>query len=197
MRYDAEHKERTRARVLKEAVKAIRAEGPHRIGVAGVMSRAGLTHGGFYAHFQSKDDLVLAAIGEMFNGARDTFQRHTEGRPPREALQAYVDFYLSAGHRDARESGCPLPVLSSDLPRMTDPAREYFAQGVARLTGAIQGLLEQLERPNADIVASSVLAEMIGAVSLARAISDPVQSDTILARSRTSVAERLGLGAQA
>jgi TetR/AcrR family transcriptional repressor of nem operon len=197
MRYDAEHKERTRARVLKEAIKAIRAEGPHRIGVAGVMSRAGLTHGGFYAHFESKDDLVLAAIGEMFSGARDTFQRHTEGKSPREGLTAYLDFYLSATHRDAREFGCPLPVLSSDLPRMDAPARDYFAKGVARLTGAIRGLLEQLGRTDAEALASSALAEMIGAVSLARAISDPDQSDAILARSHKAVAERLGLGAGA
>jgi TetR/AcrR family transcriptional repressor of nem operon len=63
MRYDGDHKQKTRERVLKEAAKAIRAEGPHRIAVAGVMAKAGLTHGGFYAHFKSKDDLVEAASG--------------------------------------------------------------------------------------------------------------------------------------
>ncbi|MGC1304562.1 MAG: TetR/AcrR family transcriptional regulator [Caulobacteraceae bacterium] len=196
MRYDAEHKERTRARVLKEAVKAIRAEGPERIGVAGVMARAGLTHGGFYAHFESKDDLVLAAIGEMFAGARGTFERYTAGKPPREALQTYVDFYLSTAHRDSREHGCPLPLLSSDLARMQAPARASFAQGVARLTGLIQGLLEQLGHPDAEVVAGSTLSEMIGALSLSRAVSDPEQSDAILARSRAAVSQRLGLTTQ-
>ena len=80
MRYDSEHKERTRARVVKEAAKAIRAEGPHRVGVAGVMAKAGLTHGGFYAHFASKDDLVGAAMSQMFDEASVKFDRQTAGR---------------------------------------------------------------------------------------------------------------------
>ena len=107
MRYDAEHKARTRERVLKEAVKAIRASGPGRLGVAGVMQSAGLTHGGFYAHFESKDDLVMAAVAEMFGGAHGAFERRTEGLQPRDALRDYVRFYLSRAHRDARDGGCP------------------------------------------------------------------------------------------
>ncbi len=193
MRYDGEHKGRTRERVLQEAVKAIRAEGPSRIGVAGVMSRAGLTHGGFYAHFESKDALVLAAIGEMFAGARGMFEQRTEGLEPREALRTYVRFYLSRAHRDARNTGCPLPLLSSDLPRMTAPAQTRFQEGVARLTGCLQGLLEQLGRPDAEALASSALAEMIGALSLSRAVADRDQSDLILARSRAAVLARLGV----
>src|SRR5580692_7828040 len=107
MRYDSEHKERTRGRVLKEAAKAIRAEGPHRIGVAGIMANAGLTHGGFYAHFASKDDLVVAAIGQMFDEGAERVERETAGRSPAEGLAAYIDFYLSKDHRDARTTGCP------------------------------------------------------------------------------------------
>jgi TetR/AcrR family transcriptional regulator, transcriptional repressor for nem operon len=196
MRYDAEHKERTRARVLDEAVKAIRTEGPHKIGVAGVMARAGLTHGGFYAHFESKDDLVLAALDQMFASARGTFERiaaKAAGKPPTEALRIYVNFYLSPGHRDARETGCPLPLLASDLPRMPGPARDNFARGVARLTGAIQSVLEKTGHPDPEDAASSALAEMIGALSLARAIPDLEQSDAVLRRSRESVLARLGV----
>ncbi len=199
MRYDAEHKERTRARVLDEAVKAIRTEGPDKIGVAGVMARAGLTHGGFYAHFESKDDLVLAALDQMFASARGTFERiaaKVAGKPPAEALKIYVNFYLSTGHRDARDSGCPLPLLSSDLPRMPEAARTHFANGVARLCGAIQGVLEKTGHPDPEGAASSALAEMIGALSVARAIADPEQSDAILRRSRESVLARLGLPAK-
>jgi TetR/AcrR family transcriptional regulator, transcriptional repressor for nem operon len=196
MRYDAEHKERTRARVLDEAVKAIRAEGPHKIGVAGVMARAGLTHGGFYAHFESKDDLVLAALDQMFASARGTFERiaaKAAGKPPGEALRIYINFYLSPAHRDARETGCPLPLLASDLPRMAEPARDNFARGVARLAGALQGVLEKTGHPDAEGAASSALAEMIGALSLARAVPDLEQSDAILRRSRESVLARLGV----
>ncbi len=193
MRYDAEHKDRTRARVLQAAAAAIRTDGPDRVGVADVMKRAGLTHGGFYAHFASREALVLAAIGEMFSGARGAFERVTRDRPAHDALIAYVDFYLSPRHRDARESGCPLPVLSSELPRLPQEARVQFGQGVARLCGLMSGLLTELGRPDAEALAGSALTEMIGALSLARAVADPAQSDTILANSRSAVLRRLDL----
>src|SRR6202161_3125927 len=121
MRYDAEHKQKTRERVLREAAKAIRAEGPHQIAVAGIMARAGLTHGGFYAHFASKDDLIVAAIESMFDDAVANFERRTAGKSPADALRTYIDFYLSPGHRNARETGCPLASLSADIPRLGNP----------------------------------------------------------------------------
>src|SRR5215471_13000118 len=127
MRYDTEHKQRTYERVVKAAAKTIRTKGPDRVAVAEVMSEVGLTHGGFYAHFASKDDLVAAAIGQMFEESRARLLLETENRGPREALSSYVDFYLSAGHRDARASGCPIAALVSDLPRMGAKAREQFA----------------------------------------------------------------------
>ena len=193
MRYDSEHKERTRARVLKEAAKAIRAEGPHRVGVAAMMAKAGLTHGGFYAHFASKDDLVVAAMSQMFDEASAKFDRLTAGKPPAAALRAYIDFYLSRQHRDARDTGCPLPSLSADLPRLGVVARQQFAAGVAGLTVRIEGLLSTLGRPNAAMLASSALAEMVGALSLARGVGDPKQSDAILKASRDTLKLRLNL----
>jgi TetR/AcrR family transcriptional regulator, transcriptional repressor for nem operon len=193
VRYDSEHKERTRARVLKEAAKAIRAEGPHRVGVAAMMAKAGLTHGGFYAHFASKDDLVVAAMSRMFDEASAKFDRLTAGKPPAAALRAYIDFYLSRQHREARETGCPLPSLSADLPRLGVAARQQFAAGVAGLTARIAGLLSTLARPNPEILAGSALAEMVGALSLARGVADPKQSDAILKASRTALKLRLEL----
>jgi len=190
MRYDSEHKERTRARVLKEAAKAIRAEGPHRVGVAGMMAKAGLTHGGFYAHFASKDDLVVAAMAQMFAEASAKFDRLTAGKPPAAALRAYVDFYLSRQHRDARDAGCPLPSLSADLPRLGVAARQQFAAGVAGLTARLAGLFSALGRPDAEMLASSALAEMVGALSLARGVADPKQSDAILKASRDALKHR-------
>ncbi|MDB5456452.1 MAG: TetR family transcriptional regulator, partial [Caulobacter sp.] len=93
MRYDAEHKSKTRERVLIETAKAIRADGPHRVAVAGVMAKAGLTHGGFYAHFKSRDDLITAGVGQMFKEGQVRLARAVEGRGPRDGLIAYVDFY--------------------------------------------------------------------------------------------------------
>jgi TetR/AcrR family transcriptional repressor of nem operon len=193
MRYGPEHKKETRARVLQQAGRAIRAEGPHRIGVAEVMARAGLTHGGFYAHFASKDDLVAAAIAQMFEEARATFERVTTGKPAREALRAYIDLYLSPRHRDAKETGCPLAALSGDLPRLSAPARRQFTAGFGTLAAAFSNLISASGMPDSETLARSVLAEMVGALILARGTAGSKQSNAILETSRRSVASRLGL----
>jgi TetR/AcrR family transcriptional repressor of nem operon len=193
MRYDAEHKQRTRGRVLKEAAKAIRGEGPHQVGVAAVMAKAGLTHGGFYAHFSSKDDLVAAAITQMFDEAMAAFEHHTAGKAPGAALAAYVDFYLSPRHRDAQATGCPLAALAADLPRLDHAARAGFTLGAERLTMALSQLIAGLGRRDASALASSAMAEMVGAISLARAISDPKHSNEVLKHSRDALKRRLGI----
>ena len=193
MRYDAEQKARTRAAVLKHAARAIRSEGPANIGVAGIMERAGLTHGGFYAHFASKDALVAEAVAEAFRDGGRLFERATARATPREMLAAYFTMYLSPLHRDARERGCPLPALAGDLPRLAHDVRETFAAGVTRLTSRIAGLLEAAEVPDAAALAPSVLAELVGALSLARAVGDRDQSDALLAASRNALKKRFGL----
>ena len=193
MRYDAEHKERTRAKVLKEAARAIRSDGPHQVGVAEVMAKAGLTHGGFYAHFDSKRDLVAAAIARMFEDAVAAFDRFTAGKPPGAALNAYIDFYLSPKHRDARATGCPLPALAADLPRLDDRAQAAFTLGAERLTAGLSRLTAGLEHRHAEELASSALAEMVGALSLARAMRNRRGSDAVLKHSRAALKRRLGL----
>ncbi|MDB5671371.1 MAG: TetR family transcriptional regulator [Alphaproteobacteria bacterium] len=193
MRYDSEHKQKTRQRILDEAASAIRAEGPHRVGVAGVMKKAGLTHGGFYAHFASKEEMVAEAIGAMFEGPYSRFEKQVAGLAPAEGLAAYVDFYLSPRHRDARDRGCPLPALAGDLARMEPEARERFAAGAEGLRRAVAGLLHAMGREDSDALASSAIAEMVGAMSLARAVADGERSDAILRTSREALKRRLGL----
>ena len=195
MRYGADHKEQTRKRVVRAAAKAIRIEGPHRVAVAGVMAKVGLTHGGFYAHFKSKDDLVAAAIAQMFDEGGERLRVETESLDPAVGLARYIDFYLSRAHRDARGGGCPLPYLSADAPRLDPNSREQFTRGVARLTDRIAELLAALDHPDAQATAGSVLAELVGALALARADPDPVRSDAILERSRSALKTRLGLPA--
>jgi len=193
MRYDSTHKQQTRTRVLEAAARAIRLSGPDRVGVAGVMAEAGLTHGGFYAHFASKDDLVAAAIAHMFEQVRARLQRETEGRGAAEGLAAYVDFYLSRRHRDARDVGCPVAALASDLPRLSDAARAIYADGVSGLAVALGAKLEALGREDAGTLGRSVVAELVGALALARAEPDARRSDAILAASRRHLKRRLGL----
>jgi len=192
MRYAEDHKQTTRAKVLKAASRVIRQNGPDRVAVAGIMAEVGLTHGGFYAHFASKDDLLVQAIGQMFSEARENFAALAEDRPPLEALKSYFDFYLSADHRDRRDSGCPLPALAADLPRLPARSREFYGQGVARLTDLLARRMEAAGCADPVTLATSVLAELVGAVALARAVADPTQSDAILKAARDSIHGRVG-----
>ncbi len=193
MRYDASRKLETRQKVLAEAARSIREHGPDRISVAEVMSAVGLTHGGFYAHFPSKDALVAAAIEEMFNDMRNSFARATEGHSPAEGMTRYIGFYLSARHRDARGTGCPLPALSADLARLGPEARVRYGDGVASLTRKLTAHVAALGLEPAESLAASILAELVGALALSRAVADPDQSDALLAASRESLKRRLGL----
>jgi len=192
MRYAEDHKQATRAKVLKAASRVIRQNGPDRVAVAGIMAEVGLTHGGFYAHFASKDDLLVQAIGQMFLEAKDNFAAIAGDRPPLEALKSYFDFYLSANHRDRRDNGCPLPALAADLPRLPARSREFYGRGVAHLTDLLARRMEAAQCAEPDALASSVLAEMVGAVALARAVSDRAQSDAILKAARESIRGRVG-----
>lgn len=193
MRYDSEHKSETRKRVLKEAARDIRAKGPGGIAVAGIMARAGLTHGGFYAHFKSKDDLIAEAIGTMFDDARARFDASDATIDPAAALNAYIDFYLSPRHRDSRERGCPLPALSSDLARLDPIPRARFGVGIAALTARLSDALDRHGIADSDVAASSMLSELVGAVSLARAVDDAAQSDAILKNAAAMLRHRFDL----
>jgi TetR/AcrR family transcriptional regulator, transcriptional repressor for nem operon len=193
MRYTAEHKEHTRRRILAEAAGAIRARGPERMGVAEVMNGLGLTHGGFYAHFKSKDELVAQAIAYMFDETYAWFQARTEGLEPGPALAAFIGIYLSRSHRDARATGCAVAAMCGDLPRLPRPARASFTQGLERLQAGLAGLLRKLGRRNAEALALSAIAEMSGALALARAVGESERSDLILRTAREQLRERLGL----
>jgi TetR/AcrR family transcriptional regulator, transcriptional repressor for nem operon len=196
VRYSNEHKAETRQWVLKGAAREIRAKGPDGVGVAGVMARAGLTHGGFYAHFESKDALVAEAIGTMFDSARQRAGQ-LDGDDPHAALRAYVDFYLSPAHRDSREHGCPLPALSGDFARAEMPVRERFGTGVAGLTGRLAVVLGRIGCPDPDSEATALIAQLVGAVALARSVGEGAQSDAILARTHDAIVARYGLEARA
>lgn len=195
MRYANDHKAETRRRVLKEAAREIRAKGPDGVAVAGVMARAGLTHGGFYAHFASKDELVAEAIGTMFDDARARSSAIEQEANPRIALRSYIDFYLSAAHRDTRDRGCPLPALSGDFARSDATARDRFGVGIAGLSQRLAQGLRGIGCATPEADASAMLAQMVGAVVLSRAVADPRHSDAILADVHADLIARFGLEA--
>jgi len=193
MRYKPDHKARTRARVLAEAAALLRQRGATNLGVSEVMRRAGLTHGGFYSHFRSRDELIAEAINATFEEAFDRQVRIHDGVPADHALGRYVAFYLSGRHRDAAASGCPLSCLSADVERLGAEPRARFTAGARALTRWIAGRIRELGRPNPEASAIALLAELVGALSLARAELDPTRSDMILTSVRDDICRRLEL----
>jgi len=193
MRYSDTHKEETRKKVLVAAARQLRARGPAGISVAEVMAEAGLTHGGFYAHFSSKDAQVGAAITHAFEDRRARLRKAAESQTDAEYLTSFVDMYVSAAHRDRPERGCPITTLSNDLPRQGEPARAAFEDGVLHLIKAIASRLTVGAPEDRDALAGSLVAEMAGAVTLARAVSDPDFSNDLLDQTRRAVKARMGL----
>ncbi len=129
----------------------------------------------------------------MFDDARARFDASDAAIDPAAALNAYIDFYLSPRHRDSRERGCPLPALSSDLARLDPVPRARFGIGVAALTARLSDALDRHGIADADAAASSMLSELVGAVSLARAVDDAAQSDAILKNAAAMLRHRFDL----
>jgi TetR/AcrR family transcriptional repressor of nem operon len=192
MRYSDTHKEETRAKVVKAAARAVRARGPEGVGVAEIMAEAGLTHGGFYAHFPNKQALVVAAIEEAFGQSSRRFGKMTDGLSPAEALARFVDLYVTPEHRAHPERGCPVAGLSSELPRQGQPVREAYERGVRGLVGRIANWLPEGTKDR-DSLAASIVAEMAGTVALSRAISDDDEAERLLAAARARIKARMGI----
>jgi TetR/AcrR family transcriptional repressor of nem operon len=193
MRYGELHKEETHKALLKVAAVHLREKGPDRLSVASVMKSAGLTHGGFYAHFKSKDALLNETLAEIFGKSKRRVQRLLEGLPPKHALATYIDFYVAARHRDDPANGCALTALSSDMPRQSKKFRAAYEAGVKSLAGFLAERMQAAGIAEAEQLAPSILAAMAGAVSMARTISDPELSDELLASTRAGIKARLGL----
>jgi TetR/AcrR family transcriptional repressor of nem operon len=191
MRYQPDHAEQTRARIVAVAAGLIRRHGPDGVGVAALMKEAGLTHGGFYKHFPSKDALVAAAIDEMFGASRALIDRVETTDAPERVLRRYVNAYLSAEHRDAPETGCPAAALASDLHRLDLGARHRFEAGVAAIVERIAAHVPGRSPAERERFALSLFSEMIGALALARAAVERGRSDRLLADARAALKERI------
>jgi TetR/AcrR family transcriptional repressor of nem operon len=157
------------------------------------MAKAGLTHGGFYAHFKSKDELIAEAISTMFEERYAFFLSCVEGQDPARGLATFIDAYLSLRHRDAARSGCPIPSLSSDVARLPLAARKRFTAGIERHTEVLAGLLREMHHSKPEQLAASVLAEMVGALTLSRVTDNPELANQTLKSSRNEIKRRLGL----
>lgn len=198
MRYAREHKAESRLKIVQSAARDIRLKGPDRVGVAEVMASAGLTHGAFYAHFPSKDALVAEAIEAMFNEPRRLTQALDAALADpaadlRPAFRAFVRSYLSPDHRDQPERGCPLPSLAGDVGRAGGSISACFSEGVERLSSQIAAVLDRLGIAEPIAEANATLAQMAGAIGLARAVRGSALSDVILRDTFTSISARFSL----
>jgi TetR/AcrR family transcriptional repressor of nem operon len=169
-------KARTHERIVAIAAKRLRERGLDGIGVADLMQEAGLTVGGFYKHFASRDALVAEAIGTCFGAWR---KRIEAGEEPN--LPAWIDGYLSPAHRDDPGAGCPFGALAADLARHT-PKMRALATAEIRGTFLLLGALLAKAAPGA-ARAQAILnhSALLGALSLARIVDDPALSDEIMA----------------
>jgi TetR/AcrR family transcriptional repressor of nem operon len=183
MRYEKGHKETTRRRIIETAAARFRKDGIEGVGLADLMAEAGLTHGGFYSHFSSKEDLVKAAMQEAACRSVEKFnQRIEEG-----GLEVWIRSYLRTGHRDHPEQGCAVAALAAELARHPKATRKGFTERLEKLTSAIESHLPASMAPALKRkTAVGVFSTLVGAIQMARAVSDPVLSDEILEAGITS-----------
>lgn len=186
MRYPKDHKDKTHRRIVDTAARAFRAHGLDGVGVADLMAEAGLTHGGFYAHFASKDALIAEACRQALDATIETLDFRARGAPPGEGLRAVARTYLSRSHRDDAARGCILASLAGDIARAAPETRHAVTETLGRLVAVIAGQI-----PGGDAArtrrALAVAASLVGAMALARAVDDSALSDAILEATRAFV----------
>jgi TetR/AcrR family transcriptional regulator, transcriptional repressor for nem operon len=193
MRYGEGHKQDTHRKLVKIAARMLREKGPDGFAVAELMQEAGLTHGGFYAHFESKEACVAEALSEIFAQLARRTQSFVEGLPPRHAVATIIDLYVSPQHRDTPGDGCPVTSLNSDMPRQPPVVRDAFDAGVKTMVATMKKRLVAARIGDAESLAPAVLSAMVGAVSMSRAVSDKTLSDELLVAARDGIKTRLGL----
>lgn len=190
MRRSKQAKQETHERIIEAATRRFRTDGIAGVAIADLMGEAGLTHGGFYAHFGSKDALVAEACATGLTQTRRRLLRAIEKAPPEERLARFIDLYLSAAHRDHPETGCALPTLSGEVARANPAVRAAYTQAYRDYRDALIPLLPKPEdQSNQNDSRQSdealmLLAGLAGTMLLARAVDDHALSERILRTGR-------------
>jgi TetR/AcrR family transcriptional regulator, transcriptional repressor for nem operon len=190
MRYSREHKQETHARIVRKASVRLREKGAHGVGVADLMKEAGLTHGGFYAHFDSREALVIEAFAYAMDRSMEHWRKTVEQIPPDKRLSMIVDTYLTPLHRDDPGHGCAVPTLGAEIARESPKTRKAFA---AKLEQMIDMMAEQIPDASGKTArkrAATTLATMIGTLVLSRIAGSGEFSDEILAAGREAAVGR-------
>lgn len=185
MRYPDSRKEETHARIVASAAELLRGAGVNGIGVADLMKSVGLTHGGFYAHFDSKEALVAESLGTALDQTIARLRAAGEEAPKNNARQAIAASYLSAKHRDNPEKGCAVAALGADVARLTPATKAVFEDKLE----AMVAMLEEYSgaRTDARDKAIAMFSTMVGALLLSRAVRSKGLSEEILEAARDSI----------
>ncbi|WP_050386793.1 TetR/AcrR family transcriptional regulator [Bradyrhizobium pachyrhizi] len=186
MRYYKHQKAETCARIVRLASTQIRESGADSLRVADLMHLAGLTHGGFYHHFRSREDLVDHAVEHAISGSVERWRRIADRAQTGQHIGDIVNFYLSAPHSLDIGEGCALPSLSAEIPRTSSAARKAFAAGLSEMIAILTEHMA-LQAKNARPEAIAMLSLMVGSVLLSRAANDASLADEILSAGKYAV----------
>jgi TetR/AcrR family transcriptional regulator, transcriptional repressor for nem operon len=185
MRKSRKEAAETRERIVKMAAREFNESGIQATGLAEIMAAAGLTHGGFYKHFSSKDQLVGEAVEKSMEGIKASM----EGPRANQSLGDTVGEYLSKRHRDDSEEACPLASLGSELRRAKNRTRRVASKAVEQIVSIIEAHLSGLSPKEARSLAHAIVAAMVGGMMLSRIVTDRKLSDSFLRDTRDYVLE--------
>jgi AcrR family transcriptional regulator len=172
-------KEATHDRIVETAARAIRRSGYHGSGVAEIMKEAGLTHGGFYAHFESREGMLAEAADRAGAEGVAALARAAAAAPPKKALEAMLRAYLSREHVAGVETGCPVAALGSEMPRQAARVRRVATRRIKEMIDLVARQTPDWGQAGAHERALVTVATALGALVLARAVDDPKLSDAV------------------
>ena len=190
MRKSREETAQTRQRIVETGAVEFRRNGITGTGLADVMTAVGLTHGGFYRHFDSKEALVKECLTNALDSLRASIETSTATRPGRAGVLFAIDDYLSAAHRDS-EATCPFVSLGSELARASEEVRNAATAAFLQLVDVIASHLDDLSPAAAKKEALVLLSSMVGAMTMARLVSDKDVSAAILTQMRKTLAQQV------
>lgn len=192
MRYAKDHKGETHARIVRNAAVRLREKGPAALGVAELMREVGLTHGGFYAHFDSRDALVAEAFAQAMEQSVRRWRRRAEAAPRGQEVAAIIESYLTEAHRDDVGHGCALVALGAEIARGDSRTRKVASSALSAMIEALAGRLAARPGTKARREAMALLATMAGALLLARMAGNSELSKDILDAGREAALAQAG-----
>jgi len=184
MRYRPEHKIEIHRKIVKDASRRVRAEGMNGAAVVSVMRDTGLTHGGFYKHFRSKDDLLLESVSAAFREIAETLVRAAERSPRGEGWKAIVKTYLRPEFCECPERGCPLATLAPELARADKTMKPQIVAELVNYKSRMLTFMPGQRTADKERAFFAIFSTMAGAVEIARMLPDPTMREKVLGSAR-------------